>query len=136
MLLDECCYVCDDGWRSARETSVRSLVDGASPAALIPGEDLDIGSSEDVEELVVTVDVLIKAMDKDELSFDGAGGLRGVSDTMLKNIESGQTYGPCFCVKLDSIVSPLALCFRTRSHLKASQAVRPRSGLSNNSRLL
>lgn len=76
LILDECRNIADNQSSGAGQSPIGLGRRAASPAALIPGEDLDPGRGEAWEEGVVAVNVLGEAMDKNELCFDRTRRLR------------------------------------------------------------
>ena len=66
MRRDECSDIIEDLRRWASQTTIRVLMDGATPAALVEGVDEDILNGETVEKLGVTVAVVTKAMEEEE----------------------------------------------------------------------
>lgn len=75
LVLDEGRDVRDDLRGRARQATLRLLGRRLAPAALVEAEHLDAGLGQVREEVIVAIDVLAKAVDKDELGLDGAGGL-------------------------------------------------------------
>lgn len=70
-------YVGDDEGCWAGEAAVCGFLDGATPAPLIEGVDFDAAGCQRWEELIVSIYMVVEAVDEDQFGYRGAIGLVG-----------------------------------------------------------
>jgi hypothetical protein len=75
MRIYEARNVGDDEWGWTSQALFRGRMDGAAPAALIEAVYFDAASGKVGEEFVISIYVIIEAVDEDQFCFGGSSGL-------------------------------------------------------------